>query len=169
MATRNIVKIGDEVLRKKARQITVFDEKLAQLAQDMIETMHKGDGVGLAGPQVGLLRRIVVIEPPEQEPLTLVNPEIISSDGEEDGVEGCLSVPGKYGYVLRPTTVRCRAHDVTGKQFTFTADGFAARIVCHELDHLEGILFTDKVSRYYEENSDDTAESSRKSRSKTRR
>jgi len=114
----------------------------------MLETMHKTDGVGIAAPQVGVLRRAVIVEPPDQEPLELINGEILSMEGEAEGTEGCLSVPGVWGIVKRPTKVTCRAQDRNGKTFTFTATGFAARIVCHELDHLEGILFTDKAERF---------------------
>ncbi len=150
MATRNIVKKGDDILSKKTRPVEKFDEKLALLVNDMIETMHKADGVGLAAPQVGILRSVVIIEPEKGKPLALVNPEILSAEGEEEGQEGCLSIPGIYGTVKRPTKVKVKAQDVNGKTFKFDAEGFAARVVCHELDHLQGILFDSKAYDFEE-------------------
>ncbi|NMA08829.1 MAG: peptide deformylase [Clostridiales bacterium] len=151
MATRNIVQRGDPSLLKRAREVTECDARLATLLDDMLATLHKSGGVGLAAPQVGVLRRVVIIEPPEQPPLELVNPEIIESEGSEEGQEGCLSVPNVWGIVARPTKVTCRAQTREGKHFTFSATGYAARIVCHETDHLDGILFTDKVIRYVDQ------------------
>jgi len=150
MAIRNIVKRGDETLTKKSRPVTNFDERLHILLDDMLETMRKTDGVGIAAPQVGVLRRAVIVAPPDQPHLELINGEILSMEGSAEGNEGCLSVPGIFGVVKRPTKITCRAQDRNGKTFTFTATGYAARIVCHELDHLEGILFTDKVERLLE-------------------
>jgi len=150
MAMRRIVKEGDDLLRKKSKEVTNFDKKLADLLDDMIETMHKTNGVGIAAPQVGILRRAVIVEPEEGKTYELVNPQIISAEGEDEDSEGCLSVPDVYGYVKRPTKVVVRAFDRNGRQFEMKANDFAARIVCHELDHLEGVLFIDKVTRYLE-------------------
>lgn len=150
MATRKIVKKGDDLLRKKSREVTVFDKKLADLLDDMAETMHKAEGVGIAAPQVGILRRAVIVEPEEGNMIELVNPVILSAEGEGEDTEGCLSVPGVYGYVKRPTKVVVRAYDRNGEEFELEAEDFAARAVCHELDHLEGTLFIDKVTRYYD-------------------
>lgn len=155
MAIRNVVKRGDPVLAKKTREVTEFDIRLHTLLDDMLETLHKTGGVGIAAPQVGVLRRVCIVEPPEQKALELVNPEILSQEGEEEGEEGCLSVPNVWGIVKRPTKLTCRAQDRNGKSFTFTATGYAARIVCHETDHLEGILFTDKVVRYVNEDGEE--------------
>ncbi len=145
MAIRNIVKKGDDILSKKTRPVENFDEKLAVLIDDMIQTMHKADGVGLAAPQVGILRSVVIIEPEKGNPMALINPEILSAEGEEEGQEGCLSIPGIYGTVKRPTKVKVKAQDVKGKTFKLEAEGFAARVICHELDHLQGILFDSKA------------------------
>ncbi len=154
MAIRNIIKRGDPTLAKRSREVTEFDVRLHTLLDDMMATLHKSEGVGIAAPQVGVLRRVIIVEPPKQAPLELVNPEILSMEGECEDREGCLSVPGVWGVVRRPTKVVCRAQDRNGKSFTFTATGYAARIVCHETDHLEGKLFTDKVLYYVDENGD---------------
>ena len=151
MAICNIVKRGDPTLTKHSREVTEFDVRLHTLLDDMLDTLHKSRGVGIAAPQVGVLRRAVIIEPPDQAPLELINPEILSVEGEEEGQEGCLSVPGVWGVVKRPTKVTCRAQDRNGKRFTFTATGYPARIVCHETDHLDGVLFTDKVEYFVDE------------------
>lgn len=150
MAIRNIVKRGDLLLQKKSRVVDRFDERLHTLIDDMIETMHLSEGVGIAAPQVGVLRRVVIIEPDPETTMALVNPEILERSGSAEGTEGCLSVPDVWGVVLRPEHVLVKAQDRDGNEFRFSADGFAARIVCHELDHLDGILFTDKVIRYVE-------------------
>ncbi len=151
MAIRNIVKRGDPTLTKHSREVTEFDIRLHTLLDDMLQTLHKSQGVGIAAPQVGVLRRAVIVEPPKQQPLELINPVILSAEGEAEGQEGCLSVPGVWGVVKRPTKVTCRAQDRYGKTFTFVATDYVARIVCHETDHLDGILFTDKVSYYIDE------------------
>jgi len=148
MAVRRIVKQGEDILGKKSKPVVDFDEKLGQLIDDMIETMHEGNGVGLAAVQVGVLRRVVVIEPEPGDVIALVNPQIVSSEGACEDTEGCLSVPGKWGIVERPEKLVVRAKDRLGRAFELTAEGYAARIVCHELDHLDGILFTSKVLRY---------------------
>ena len=147
MAIRKIFQEGDEILLKRCREVTVFDEKLGQLIDDMFETMLQADGVGLAGPQVGYLRRIAVVQV-EDDKLEMVNPQIIYAEGEQIDEEGCLSVDSsKNCEVLRPYVVTVRAFDRHGKQFERTVEGLMARAVCHELDHLEGILF---YTRKYE-------------------
>ena len=158
MATRNVVIRGDALLQKKSRKVEKFDERLGTLIDDMIETMHKKDGVGIAAPQVGILRRVVIIEPDPDTTMALVNPEILESSGSVEGTEGCLSVPDVWGIVERPDHVVVKAQDRDGNEVRVSADGFAARIVCHELDHLEGVLFTDKVIRYVEPDSDEEEE-----------
>ena len=145
MALRTIIKEGDERLRKKSRPVTEFNERLWTLLDDMYETM-KGDGVGIAAPQVGILRRAVVIDVGEGRH-ELVNPEIVEQEGDQYGGEGCLSVPGQYGMVHRPQKLRVRAQDRYGKPFELEAEGYLAVAVCHETDHLDGVLFIDKAVR----------------------
>lgn len=145
MAVLKIMKLGqDEVLRKKAHPVKLIDRRTQALLKDMAETMYAADGCGLAAPQVGILRRIAVIDVGDGL-VELINPEIISSEGAEVGPEGCLSVPGRRGTVERPTKVVVRALDRKGRQIEFTAEGFFARAVCHELDHLDGIVYVDKM------------------------
>ena len=144
MALRNIVKLGDPVLNKTSRKVEKFDEKLAILIDDMLETMYHANGVGLAAVQVGMLKRVVVIDIGDG-PMELVNPEITMSEGEQMETEGCLSVPGKYGVCKRPAKVQVKAQDRTGKWHIYTGEELKARCFCHELDHLEGILFVSKV------------------------
>lgn len=141
---RKIVKLGDEVLRKISKPMQKFDLRLWLLLRDMAETMYKAEGVGLAAPQVGILRRVVVIDIGEGL-VELVNPEIIAMEGEQEGPEGCLSVPGRQGYVHRPNKVTVRAQDRHGKTFELTGEGFMARAICHELDHLDGVVYVDKM------------------------
>ena len=144
MALRNVVKVGDPVLNKKSRVVEKFDSKLATLIDDMFETMYHAEGVGLAAPQVGMLKRVVVIDVGDG-PIELVNPEITLAEGEQRESEGCLSVPGQYGICVRPAKVQVKAQDRNGKWHVYTGEGLKARCFCHELDHLEGILFTSKV------------------------
>lgn len=146
MALRNIVKTGDEVLTKMCRPVEKFDGKLWTLLDDMYETMTHANGVGLAAPQVGLLRRVVVIDVGEGR-IELINPEIIASSGEQDGAEGCLSFPGEWGMVCRPMNVTVRAQDRHGKTFEISGTELLARAFCHEIDHLDGILYVDKMVR----------------------
>ena len=146
MAVRNIVEKGDPILRKISRSVLNFDEKLATLIDDMIETMHNADGVGLAAPQVGILRRICVIDVGDG-PIELVNPVIIKEEGEQVGSEGCLSVPGQSGIVKRPMKVTVKAQDRRGNTFEISGEELLARAFCHEIDHLNGILYVDKVIR----------------------
>lgn len=149
MATRRIVTYEDPLLHKRCRPVTAFDGRLATLLDDMRETLAQADGVGLAAPQVGLLRRAVVVletnvaEDAEPYMIELVNPEITERSGEQDGAEGCLSVPGEFGLVKRPLEVTVKAQDRLGNWFEVKGEGLTARAFCHELDHLEGVLFTD--------------------------
>ena len=147
MAKLNIVKEGDPILRKKSRPITVIDDRIKQLAADMLETMRAANGCGLAAVQVGKLRRLVIVEVEQNKPFILINPEIIKREGKQQEAEGCLSIPGKWGITDRPMTVTVRAANLDGKEFTVTGTDLAARAFCHEIDHLDGILFTDKVVR----------------------
>ena len=144
MALRDIVIDPNPTLRKKCREVEVFDEKLGRLLDDMRETMRHADGVGLAGPQVGILRRIAVVEVDDFY-IEFVNPVIVKKSGEQDGAEGCLSVPDKSANVIRPYKVTVEYQDRNGRAMTVTAEGFIARAFCHEIDHLDGILYYDKV------------------------
>ena len=141
---RKIVKLGDENLRKICKPMPKFDLRLWLLLRDMKETMYKAEGVGLAAPQVGILRRVVVIDVGDGL-VELVNPEIIHTEGENGGAEGCLSIPGRQGYVVRPKKVTVRAQDRNGKFFEVTGEDLFARALCHEIDHLDGILYIDKM------------------------
>ena len=141
---REIVKEGDDVLRKVCRPVEKFDEKLHLLLDDMYETMLSADGVGLAAPQIGILRRIAVIDIGEGK-IELINPEIIKTSGEQTGDEGCLSSPGVFGKVTRPMNVTVKARDRFGKEFEISGKELLARAFCHEIDHLDGVLFVDKI------------------------
>lgn len=141
MALRNIVKLGDPILNKTSRKVEKFDDKLAALIDDMLETMYSANGVGLAAVQVGILKRVVVIDIGEG-PMELANPEITMKEGEQQESEGCLSLPGKYGVTSRPQKVQVKAQDRNGKWQVFTGEDLKARAFCHEIDHLDGILFT---------------------------
>ncbi len=143
MAKLKIVKVGDDVLRKKCRPVDEITPKILTLLDDMAETMHEANGVGLAAPQVGILRRIVVIEVEEGNLIELINPKIIAYAGEQDGTEGCLSVPNKWGMVKRPMHVTVRATNRYGEEFELTGSELLARAICHELDHLDGKLYID--------------------------
>lgn len=150
MALRNILREGDETLTKHCRPVTSFNERLHVLLDDMAETMEDANGVGLAAPQVGVLRRAVVVLETnvgeEESPyvIELINPEILESDGEQEGPEGCLSVPGVYGWVRRPEHVKVRAQDRNGEFFEVEGYGLTARAFCHEIEHLEGHLFLER-------------------------
>lgn len=146
MAIRNVVKIGDDVLRKKCRPVEVFDAKLHLLLDDMYETMQAADGVGLAAPQVGILRRVFVIETEDTGLVECINPEILETLGKQTGEEGCLSVPGKSGVVERPAIVKFKAYNRNGEPFEMVVKKLAARAICHENDHLDGTLYVDKMT-----------------------
>ena len=151
MAIRKIVTLGDEVLRKTCRPVEEITPRILTLLDDMIDTMHAANGVGLAAPQVGILRRIAVVEVEEGEIFELINPKIIARAGEQEGAEGCLSVPGRYGLVKRPQHVTVRATNRHGEEYEVTAHDFLARAFCHEIDHLDGQLYIDKVIRMLDE------------------
>ena len=150
MAIRNIVQIGDEVLRKKSFPVPEINAKIIELLDDMKETLEKAEGVGLAAPQVGVLKRIFIISL-NGEYYECINPEIVKTSGVQVGEEGCLSVKGKYGTVKRPMKVVVKATDRNGKQFTVKAEGFLARAFCHENDHLDGVLYVDKAENVIQE------------------
>ena len=146
MAIRQIRLNGDEILRKKSREVDVVDDKIKELLQDMVETMHKYNGVGLAAPQVGVLKRAIVIDLYDgNEPLMLVNPRIIKTKGTQEVEEGCLSFPNEYAKVVRPKELTVEALDREGKKFKLKAKDLLAQAVAHEIDHLDGIVFIDRM------------------------
>ena len=149
MGTRNIIKIGDETLRKVCKKQEKFDLRLAILLKDMADTMYKAEGVGLAGPQVGILRRVAVVDVTEDHSglLELVNTVIVGREGSQTGREGCLSVPGRQGVVTRPRKITVRFQDRKGRVQELETEGFEARAICHELDHLDGTLYIDRMDR----------------------
>lgn len=151
MAKLQIRTVGDDVLRKTCRPVEEITPRVLTLLDDMIETMRAANGVGLAAPQVGILRRIAVIEVEEGEIYELINPKIVASAGEQEGAEGCLSVPGRYGLVTRPKHVTVRALNRKGEEYEITAHDFLARAFCHEIEHLDGKLYIDKVTRMLSE------------------
>lgn len=147
MAIRNIRVDDDPILRKKSREVTEFNDRLFELLDDMKETMYHSGGVGLAGPQVGVLKRVVVIDVSEDrnEFIELINPEITYEEGAQTGIEGCLSIPGFNGVVTRPNTVKVKAQNRDGKWCLYKGEALKARCFCHEIDHLDGILYKDKL------------------------
>ncbi|MBQ3601096.1 MAG: peptide deformylase [Lachnospiraceae bacterium] len=148
MALRNIREIGDDILGKRSKEVTQMTDRTLTLIEDMIETMYESQGVGLAAPQVGVLKRIVVIDvsPSEEpEPIILINPEILETSGEQTGYEGCLSVPGKSGLVTRPNYAKVKALDINMEEFIIEGEELLARCLCHEIDHLDGHLYVEKV------------------------
>lgn len=158
MALRTIITDGDERLRKKCRVVTEFNERLHTLLDDLYETMqYQGNGVGIAAPQVGIVRCAVVIDVGEGKH-EFVNPEIIEREGDQYGSEGCLSIPGKWGMVHRPQKVKVKAQDRDGAPFELEAEGYMAVAVCHELDHLDGVLFVDRADHMEDEVDDDEQE-----------
>lgn len=146
MAIRNILKNEDPTLRKVCRPVTEFNERLWQLLDDMADTMYKAEGVGLAGPQVGILRRVVVMDVGDGL-IEAINPEIISTHGKQTGAEGCLSFPNQQGTVTRPRRVKFKAQDRHGKWFVMTGEDLFARCICHETDHLDGVVFLDRLDK----------------------
>ncbi len=149
MAIRTILTREDPVLSKKCHAVTRFDEKLWELLEDMKETLTKSNGVGLAAPQIGIVRRVVIVVNDEGEMLELINPEIIETSGEQDGLEGCLSVPGYYGFVERPMYVKVRCQNRHGEWVEYEGEELTARCFCHELDHLDGHLYTELADELY--------------------
>lgn len=147
MAVLNIVKDGDETLRKICRPVAEITPRIIRLLDDMKATLHKANGVGLAAPQVGVLRRIAIVECEPGELIELINPEIIEKSGEQEEIEGCLSVPDRWGITHRPAKVKVKATDRNGNSFTVEGEGLLARALCHEIDHLDGIIFYDKAVR----------------------
>ena len=150
MGLRNILTDKEPALHKTCRPVTAFDAKLHKLLDDMAETLEEANGVGLAAPQVGILRRVVIVDTGE-EILELINPTILETDGEQEGPEGCLSVPGKYGLVKRPYYAKVRAQDRNGDWFEAEGEELIARCFCHELDHLDGIIYTEVMDRFLTE------------------
>lgn len=147
MAIRNIRVIGDSVLNKAAKPVREVDKKLLILIDDMLDTLYNAEGVGLAAPQIGILKRLVVIDVSEEgnSPIVLINPEILETSGEQTGDEGCLSVPGKMGTVIRPNYVKVKAYNTNMEEFILEGTELLARALCHEIDHLNGELYVDKV------------------------
>lgn len=157
MAIRNIRTIGDKTLEKRAKEILVVDDKIKQLIDDMLDTMYEASGVGLAAPQVGILKRLVVIDTSldeEAEPLVLINPVILETSGEQTGDEGCLSVPGKVGVVTRPNYAKVKALNTKMEEIVVEGTELLARALCHEIDHLNGILYVEKVEGELHDTSD---------------
>lgn len=146
MALRNIVVEGDEILRKKCREVTQIDDRIRGILDDMVDTMRDYNGVGLAAPQIGIMRRIVVVEVEDGEVIELINPEIVETRGKIGADEGCLSVPGYVGYVERPEYVKIKGLDRYGKPVVHEGEGLKAVAFCHETDHLDGILYVDKAT-----------------------
>ena len=149
MALRTILTDGDPALHKACRPVTQFDQKLHDLLDDLKETLAHANGAGLAAPQVGILRRAVIVVDTNDQMLELVNPEIIEREGEQEGFEGCLSVPGRWGVVKRPLKAKVRAQDRNGNFFEVEGENIVARCFCHEIDHLDGHLFTELAGRLY--------------------
>ena len=147
MALRTIREYGDDVLEKKCKEVKEITPRIRELVADMFETMYEANGVGLAAPQVGILKRIVVIDvsPEADQPLVMINPEILETDGEQTGYEGCLSLPGKSGVVTRPNYVKAKATDLDGTEYIIEGEELLARAICHELDHLDGHMYVEKV------------------------
>ena len=150
MAIRHVVKEGDAILRKHCREITEITDRIRTTMEDMLETMRQEQGVGIAGPQVGVMRQMFVAEPAPGEVSFMINPEILEKEGSQTGEEGCLSVPGLVGTVERPQKIRMRAQDLDGNWQEYEFEDFHARVMCHEYDHLDGILYTDKATDIHE-------------------
>ena len=145
MAVREIREIGDPILSKTCKEVKEVSERTSELIDDMFETMYEANGVGLAAPQVGILKRIVVIDTTGEDPILMINPRIVETSGEQTGYEGCLSVPGKSGIVTRPNYVKAMAYNENMEPFTIEGTELMARAICHELEHLDGHLYTERV------------------------
>lgn len=150
MAIRHVVTKGDPILRKNCREVTEVNDHIRIIMEDMLETMRAEYGVGIAGPQVGVMRRIFVAEPEQDRVFFMINPEILEKSGSQTGEEGCLSVPGYIGIVERPQKIRIRALDLDGNMQEYEFEDFYARVMCHEYDHLDGILYTDLASEMHD-------------------
>jgi peptide deformylase len=149
MAIRNILQVGDDTLTKKSRPVTAIDDRLLTLLDDMAETLQHAGGIGLAAPQVGILRRAAIIDVGDGV-VELINPEIVEVSGSSTELEGCLSLPGKYGYVERPQKVTAAAQNRDGKRFTIIGEDLLARALCHEIEHLDGVLYTTHITEFAE-------------------
>ncbi len=156
MALRTIREYGDDVLAKECKEVKEITPRVKELVEDMLETMYDANGVGLAAPQVGVLKRIVVIDisPDADQPLVMINPQILETRGEQTGYEGCLSLPGKSGIVTRPNHVKARAMDLDGNEYEIEGEELLARAICHELDHLDGHMYVEKVEGDLVDNED---------------
>ena len=149
MALRNIIEEGDPILRKRSRKVEEVNDRIRMILDDMVETMREAEGVGLAAPQVGILRRMFVAEPEPGKVYYMINPEITDKEGAQKSNEGCLSVPGYMGIVERPEKIKIKGLDYYGNMQEHDLEGFEARVMCHENDHLDGILYTDKAEKMY--------------------
>ena len=145
MAVREVREMGDPILNKVCKEVKELNERTLELIDDMFDTMYEANGVGLAAPQVGILKRIVVIDTTGEDPVLMINPRIIETSGEQSGWEGCLSVPGKYGMVTRPNYVKAVAYNENMEEFIIEGTELMARAICHELEHLDGHLYTERV------------------------
>lgn len=145
MAIRKVRYEGDEVLRKKSKEVKEITDKTLELIEDMLDTMYEYNGVGLAAPQIGILKRIVVIDVTGEDPMVLINPEIIETKGSQTGEEGCLSLPGRCGVVTRPNYVKCVAYNENMEKIVIEGEELLARAICHEVDHLDGVLYRDRA------------------------
>ena len=145
MALREIRILGDDILRKKTKTVKEVNDRTREIIADMIETMRDADGIGLAAPQIGILKRIMIVEPEPEKVVVFINPEILEREGEQEGYEGCLSIPGKMGVVKRPYKIKVKAFDIDMKEFELEAEELFARAICHECDHLDGVLYIDKL------------------------
>ena len=155
MALRNVVCEGDEILRKKCKEVTEITDRIKMTMEDMLETMRKECGVGIAGPQVGVMRRMFVAEPEPGRVYFMINPVILEQSGEQEDDEGCLSVPGKIGTVVRPDYIKIEATDLDGERKVYEFHDFDARVMCHENDHLDGILYIDKATNIRDASEED--------------
>ena len=158
MATRNVVVEGDEILRKKCREVPEVTDRIRTTMEDMLETMREHMGVGIAGPQIGVMRRMFVAEPEPDRVYYMINPVILEQSGENEGDEGCLSVPGMIGTVIRPDYIKMEATDLNGERKVYEFHDFDARVMCHENDHFDGILYTDKATNVREATEEDYEE-----------
>ncbi len=167
MALRNIREYGDDVLERSCKEVKEVTPRVRELVEDMLETMYNANGVGLAAPQVGVLKRIVVIDvsPDGDDPLIMINPTILETEGEQTGYEGCLSIPGKSGIVTRPNYVKAKAYDLDMNEYVVEGEELLARAICHELDHLDGHMYVEKVEGELVDNEELAAQQEEESKS----